>query len=317
VSSLAATTGGSLPAQINNSNATAGNDSTFTYAGTAANPSTFPGTLSDNSLNSGGKLNLVVASGTLTLSNTATSTANGAATYAGATTVNSGATLILAAAGAVTNPAINPNGGNIQNNGLLIANDTLDTNTITAGNISGSGTTTVTSTTSLTVNNVNQAGGVVNNGVLTVLGAGPSVVGPISGEGTLQLAGPLQLATSSGLSTLSTLALAGAGTLDINNNHVIINYGITGNGDPISQIQAMLLTGYAGGAWNGAGGIMSTAASLNSNHYGLGYADSADTGNPAGLASGTIEIEIHASGRHEPRRRRQRRRLRYPGREFQ
>jgi len=56
------------------------------------------------------------------------------------------------------------------------------------------------------------------------------------------------------------------------------------------------LTGYAGGAWNGTGGIMSTAASNNSDHYGLGYADSADPGNPANLASGTLEIRYTLLG---------------------
>src|SRR6202042_1358046 len=34
----------------------------------------------------------------------------------------------------------------------------------------------------------------------------------------------------------------------------------------------------------------SSAAAANSGSYGIGYADSADPGNPAGLASGQIEI---------------------------
>jgi hypothetical protein len=58
----------------------------------------------------------------------------------------------------------------------------------------------------------------------------------------------------------------------------------------------LLSTGYHGGAWNGAGGIVSTAAAANSGSYGLGYADSADAGNPAGLASGTIEIKYTLLG---------------------
>src|ERR1700677_2610961 len=35
---------------------------------------------------------------------------------------------------------------------------------------------------------------------------------------------------------------------------------------------------------------MSSTAQTNSGSYGIGYADSADLGNPANLASGTIEI---------------------------
>jgi len=35
---------------------------------------------------------------------------------------------------------------------------------------------------------------------------------------------------------------------------------------------------------------MSTSAQANSASYGIGYADAADPGNPAGLASGQIEI---------------------------
>src|ERR1700676_482205 len=35
---------------------------------------------------------------------------------------------------------------------------------------------------------------------------------------------------------------------------------------------------------------MSTAAQSNSGSYGIGYADAADPGNPAGLAPGTLEV---------------------------
>jgi len=87
--------------------------------------------------------------------------------------------------------------------------------------------------------------------------------------------------------SLTSLSIASGGTLDLNNNHIIINYG-TG-ADPIASIKAMIVSGYGGGAWTGTG-IMSTAAQSNSGSYGIGYADSADPGNPAGLSSGQIEI---------------------------
>ena len=75
--------------------------------------------------------------------------------------------------------------------------------------------------------------------------------------------------------------------MDLGNNELLINYGATA--DPISPIAAWIASGYAGGAWTGTG-IMSSTAQANSLIFGLGYADSADPGNPANLASGQIEI---------------------------
>jgi hypothetical protein len=56
----------------------------------------------------------------------------------------------------------------------------------------------------------------------------------------------------------------------------------------------MLASGYAGGAWNGPG-INSSAVAGNPG-YAVGYADSADAGNPANLASGTIEVAFTLAG---------------------
>jgi beta-glucanase (GH16 family) len=92
---------------------------------------------------------------------------------------------------------------------------------------------------------------------------------------------------------LSTLQLNGTATLDVNNCTVWINYG--SNPDPITTIAALLNSGFNGGTWNGTG-IMSSAAAANAASYGLGYADSADPGNPAGLGSGTIEIKYTLLG---------------------
>jgi beta-glucanase (GH16 family) len=92
---------------------------------------------------------------------------------------------------------------------------------------------------------------------------------------------------------LSQLLLSGTAMLNMQNYWLIINYG--SGPDPISSIAAAITSGYAGGAWNGSG-IMSTAAAVNSASYGLGYADSADPGNPAALASGQIEIKYTLLG---------------------
>jgi hypothetical protein len=105
--------------------------------------------------------------------------------------------------------------------------------------------------------------------------------------------GTLKLGASTGLATVTSLSVSGSGAFDVNNNHVIINYG--SGPDPISSIAALLKTGYNGGTWNGAG-IDSSAAAANSASYGLGYADAADAGNPADLASGTIEVKYTLLG---------------------
>jgi prepilin-type processing-associated H-X9-DG protein/prepilin-type N-terminal cleavage/methylation domain-containing protein len=90
--------------------------------------------------------------------------------------------------------------------------------------------------------------------------------------------GELQLASSTGLATLTSLAISANATFDIANNHILMDYG--SSADPISSIAALLASG----------AIFSSTASQNSARYGVGYADSSDPGNPASLASGTLEI---------------------------
>ena len=93
-------------------------------------------------------------------------------------------------------------------------------------------------------------------------------------------------ATVSG-TELEVDSLSNLGTVNIENNELLINYG--SGSDPISSIVQEIVSGYAGGGWTGTG-IMSTNAQSNSKSYGIGYADSADAGNPANLATGTIEV---------------------------
>jgi autotransporter-associated beta strand protein len=83
--------------QIINTNMTAGTV-TLTYAGSASNPSVFPGTITDSSAAGGSVTNVLISSGSLTFS--------GNNSYGGLTNV-SGGTLILASAGAL------PGGANL------------------------------------------------------------------------------------------------------------------------------------------------------------------------------------------------------------
>ena len=94
------------------------------------------------------------------------------------------------------------------------------------------------------------------------------------------------------ITTINSLTLTGTAALDLTNQHLLINY--TSGSDPVATVRAYLTSGYANGAWNGLGIDSSTAAANPG--YGLGYADAADSGNPAGLATGTIEIKYTLLG---------------------
>ena len=133
-----------------------------------------------------------------------------------------------------------------------------------------------------------------NNGTINVNSSNSSsstliVNGAMTGAGTLNVptGGLVSFSPNIGSNSLNSLSITGTGTLDLNNNQLLINYG--SGADPIASIAAWIASGYANGAWNGTG-IISTMARTSSASYGIGYADSADPGNPANLAPGTIEV---------------------------
>jgi hypothetical protein len=105
--------------------------------------------------------------------------------------------------------------------------------------------------------------------------------------------GNINFANSIGGATVFSLTIEGGASLDLANNRLTIRYG--SDADPIASIAAWIKNGYNGGAWNG-NGIFSSVAAANSLSYGLGYADSADAGNPANLAPDTIEIKYTLLG---------------------
>jgi hypothetical protein len=148
----------------------------------------------------------------------------------------------------------------------------------------------------------------INSGItLTQTGGGvvtyESIINVVSG-GSIDFAqstyvqalslAPGATASLNGNGTILELGnLSSTGTLNLHENTLLINYG--SGPDPIASVRASIASGYAGGSWAGPG-IMSTAAQANAGSYGLGYADSADPGNPAGLASDTIEIKYTLLG---------------------
>jgi autotransporter-associated beta strand protein len=166
-------------------------------------------------------------------------------------------------------------------------------NTLTlSGQISGPNTLQKTGlgTLVLAASNSYSGGTDVTTGTLVAAASGAL---PANSALSISSGSLVQLATGSGAQTLSTLSIDSTSDLDIANNHLFIFYG--SGTDPISSIAAMIKTGFNGGHWNGIGGIISSAAAVTPG-YGLGYADSADTGNPANLSSGTIEIKYTLLG---------------------
>jgi len=192
--------------------------------------------------------------------------------------------------------------GNITGTGAVTANGTGTVNL--SGSNSYSGGTTVTSGTLQAAN----ASALPANKPVTVTNGLLELMSSISGTGNLNLngvtisGGTLQLDTNATLGSqssptpasnvnITSLSISGTGALNLNNNHIIIDY--TAGNDPIASIAAWVDSGanVTGGVatWTGTG-ITSTAAAANAKSYGIGYADAADPGNPAHLASGQIEV---------------------------
>ncbi|MGD0770848.1 MAG: dockerin type I repeat-containing protein [Tepidisphaeraceae bacterium] len=144
-----------------------------------------------------------------------------------------------------------------------------------------------------------QSGGSLSATTLTgnfTQNGGTATLGQITGIGNLTInGGQTALASNGGVSQVGSLTITDSGTLDIANNSLFITYG--SGSDPITTIAAYIKSGYNGGNWNGPG-IISSAAQVKTNglSYGVGFADSADLHNPAGLLPGQIELKYTLLG---------------------
>jgi autotransporter-associated beta strand protein len=168
-----------------------------------------------------------------------------------------------------------------------------------AGGIAGTGSLTKSGTRTLTLSTPNSYSGGTNvsNGLLLIEPTGsttsalPTGALSISGSGEVQLADNVTAGTALATSNvvLTSLSIAGNGTLDIGNNRIIIDYSSAAT-DPIASIAVWIANGYYG--LPGPAVISSDIATddtANGLSYGIGYADGAD-GVVAGLPSGEIEI---------------------------
>jgi autotransporter-associated beta strand protein len=263
--------------------------------------------LSDNGVDPG-YIDLVVAAGAQSLTWTDASANNLWDNGISANWNNGTSTTTFAASDTVT--FSDANGGNyaVTLNTTVLPAATFFTNTNNSNNYtisgtgtlggtgalvkSGSGTVTLSTTSIYTGGTSVSAGKLIIDRVSSTISALPNGPLTISGTGDVQLAQNLTAGSNPGPTptsnvNITSLSITGSGDLDITNNHIIIDY--TPGHDPIASIAAMVASGYNSDHWNGPG-IISSNAQTNFASYGIGYADSADTGNPAGLASNQIEI---------------------------
>ncbi len=203
--------------------------------------------------------------------------------------------------------------GTLTNNsdGTILGNGTLSTTAglVNNGGLALSGTSevlgAVTNSGTIEISGIQPTvffSTVTNNGTILVNpGASATFEGGISGgapTNTLNIGAGSLATLAAPLSTIASLTIAGSpgawtGQLDLKNNTLLIDYG--SGSDPVSTIRSYLASGYNGGAWDGFG-IESSSAAASGGKYALGYADSADNGDPAMLPSGEIEVEYTLYG---------------------
>ena len=211
-------------------------------------------------------------------------------------TSGTGGTLALDAGGTDTTSTITDAGGthtiaapvDFSTNTLVTVNNAGDTLNF-SGNIIGGGSLTVAGhgTVDLSGTNSYQGGTTVSSGVLVV--GSPTALPTLNAVVNIASGATMKLATGIGSVSVQLPNIASGGILDITNNKLFIDYG-TG-ADPIASIATWIANGYYG--LTGPQIISSSIAAADAASglsYGIGYADSADPGNPANLPSGTIEV---------------------------
>jgi hypothetical protein len=169
---------------------------------------------------------------------------------------------------------------------------TIDGGSLTSGSTTNYGTITQTSGSS-NLGALSGSYGTINIGDAPALARVPTkmIVSALQ-QGTVNIQTQGLLEVTGGTNNVVDSLNIGSGYLDLTDSSLFIDYG--SGPDPIASIAAWIESGYANGLWNGIG-IMSSTAQNNPN-YGIGYADSADPGNPAGLPSDTIEIKYTLLG---------------------
>jgi len=196
----------------------------------------------------------------------------------------------------------------------IVVNNSLGNYVISGtGSIGGTGSLTKmgSSTLTLSTSNTYSGGTNVSAGLLIIAPTSTPATTSALPKGALTITGgEVQLATGvtagsqsanppvtkpASSVNITSLSISGTGTLDITNNHIIIDYSGLATAPIIGSIAAWIASGYNHNTWTGIGITSSTAAG-NLGKYGIGYAASSDPGNPAGLSSGQIEIKYTLLG---------------------
>ncbi|MGD0461182.1 MAG: choice-of-anchor tandem repeat GloVer-containing protein [Tepidisphaeraceae bacterium] len=161
--------------------------------------------------------------------------------------------------------------------GSVTVNNSAGNYTISGtGSIAGSGSLTKMGSGTLTLSTVNTytGGTIVNAGTLIV-----GTNGALPSNQAVTLAGGnLQLAPNTGGETVSSLTITGGSTLDLTNNHIVINYG-----NPADQATVdSTILGYIT-----SGAIFSSQANGS---YGVGWADGNDASESSIVAANSVLV---------------------------
>jgi autotransporter-associated beta strand protein len=144
--------------------------------------------------------------------------------------------------------------------------------------------------------NLNYAGGLtINNSItgvggLTKVGTGNLNTGQINIGGALSATtGRTTIASNSGVNRINGAPVLGGGTgawtstLDLNDNHLIVDYDAAAP-SALPAVQDQIKSGYAGGLWIGTGMTSSAAAAaaISAHKTALGYGEASDVLGPTG-----------------------------------
>jgi autotransporter-associated beta strand protein len=206
------------------------------------------------------------------------------ATVTNSGTINLGANNLSATTINLTGGTINSTTGTVAAATLAAQSGTINPAVVGATSLTktGSGAVTLNSTNTFTGGTTVQAGTLVMNrlqasNAVTISGGTLRVMESLPGLGSGHPSG-----NNAFVSRPSSLNISGTGTLDLNNNDLILDYS---GGSPIGVIEDWVAQGFHGGDFLGTG-ITSTTAANGGGAYVLAIADNAQLSSPFGTANG-------------------------------
>ena len=184
--------------------------------------------------------------------------------------------------------------------GSLVINSATPVNTTNIGSLSNIVSTSLNITGgTVTLDSASWFGGAnLTVGGSTVLNVNGKM--GAAGASTLTVGSGVTALTSNGKTAFSgtqshfvaSLTVGAAGQVDVGAGSLDINYGA--NPTPATAIKGYLAAGYASGAWNGVGGIVSSGAAANP-LFALGYYDAAEGATPA-VPAGNLLVKYTYAG---------------------